>query len=127
MAGRYVDRYERRNGVRNIAHRSEVNDWNRTVDATDAYFRDRAAQLRGARETIEGWPVPSRGRVGVPVPIHDHLPVQDLPDSATFLQTIQVSTEEDHLGIGAARCPGPSTREIILRDPVRAAVLELGC
>ena len=49
VAGRYVDRYERRNGVWKIAHRSEVNDWTRTVDAADSYFREQPAQLRGAR------------------------------------------------------------------------------
>jgi hypothetical protein len=49
VAGRYVDRYERRDGAWKIAHRSEVNDWTRTVDAADAYFRDQPAQLRGAR------------------------------------------------------------------------------
>ena len=49
VAGRYVDRYERRDGVWKIAHRSEVNDWTRTVDAADSYFREQPAQLRGAR------------------------------------------------------------------------------
>jgi hypothetical protein len=49
VAGRYVDRYEQRGGIWKIAHRSEVNDWARTVDAADSYFRDQPQQLRGAR------------------------------------------------------------------------------
>jgi len=49
VAGRYVDRYERRNGVWKIAYRSEVNDWTRTDAESDAYFRDQPLQLRGAR------------------------------------------------------------------------------
>ena len=36
MAGRYVDRYERRDGVWKIAHRSELIDWVRDVPAADA-------------------------------------------------------------------------------------------
>lgn len=35
MAGRYVDRYERRNGAWKIAHRSELFDWVRDVGAAD--------------------------------------------------------------------------------------------
>jgi hypothetical protein len=49
VSGRYVDRYEKRHGVWKIAHRSEVNDWTRTDDAADPYFRDQPQQLRGAR------------------------------------------------------------------------------
>ena len=49
IAGRYVDRYERRNGVWKIAFRAEVNDWARTDPATDDFFRSAPEALRGAR------------------------------------------------------------------------------
>ena len=49
ISGRYVDRYEQRNGVWKIAHRSEVNDWARTEPAADTYFQSNTASLRGAR------------------------------------------------------------------------------
>ena len=38
IAGRYVDRYTRRDGVWKIAHRSEVNDWSRSTRAADTYL-----------------------------------------------------------------------------------------
>ena len=50
IAGRYVDRYERRSGVWKIAYRSEVNDWAREDPATDGYFAAQPASLRGARK-----------------------------------------------------------------------------
>jgi len=49
IAGRYVDRYERRSGVWKIAFRAEVNDWARTDAAADDFFRTAPAALRGAR------------------------------------------------------------------------------
>jgi len=49
IAGRYVDRYERRNGVWKIAFRAEVNDWARTEPAADEFFRTAPQALRGAR------------------------------------------------------------------------------
>lgn len=49
VAGRYSDRYERRDGVWKIAHRAEVNDWTRADPPTDRYFRDSPQQLRGGR------------------------------------------------------------------------------
>lgn len=50
IAGRYVDRYERRAGVWKIAHRTELNDWIRVDDAADAWFKTNMAEgLRGAR------------------------------------------------------------------------------
>lgn len=49
IAGRYVDRYERRDGVWKIAFRAEVNDWARTEDAADDYFERQPDGLRGAR------------------------------------------------------------------------------
>lgn len=50
IAGRYVDRYEKRNGNWKIAFRSEVNDWSRNDPATDGYFADTPNSLRGARK-----------------------------------------------------------------------------
>jgi SnoaL-like domain len=49
IAGRYVDRYERRNGIWKIAFRAEVNDWARTDAAADDFFRSAPEALRGAR------------------------------------------------------------------------------
>lgn len=49
IAGRYVDRYEKRNGTWKIAFRSEVNDWTRTEAAADDYFVASPQALRGAR------------------------------------------------------------------------------
>jgi hypothetical protein len=49
ISGRYVDRYERRDGVWKIAARAEVNDWSRTDPAADDFFRQVPGALRGAR------------------------------------------------------------------------------
>jgi hypothetical protein len=49
IAGRYVDRYVRREGAWKILFRSEVNDWTRTVPVSDAFFQTSKASLRGAR------------------------------------------------------------------------------
>lgn len=49
IAGRYVDRYERRDGAWKIAFRAEVNDWARTEPAADDFFRAMPNSLRGAR------------------------------------------------------------------------------
>ena len=38
VSGRYVDRYERRNGVWKIAYRSELVDWVREEAAADSWF-----------------------------------------------------------------------------------------
>lgn len=38
ICGRYIDRYERRNGEWRFAHRSEVNDWARKEPAADAFL-----------------------------------------------------------------------------------------
>ena len=50
ISGRYVDRYEKRNGHWKIAFRSEVNDWARNDPATDDYFTATPDSLRGARK-----------------------------------------------------------------------------
>lgn len=49
ISGRYVDRYEKRDGVWKIAFRAEVNDWARTDPATDEFFAATPDSLRGAR------------------------------------------------------------------------------
>ena len=49
ISGRYVDRYERRDGEWKIAFRSEVNDWSRNDPATDDYFKSNTDSLRGGR------------------------------------------------------------------------------
>lgn len=45
VAGRYVDRYERRGGTWKIAHRSELVDWLRSEPAGDAALRTMAWPL----------------------------------------------------------------------------------
>lgn len=49
ISGRYVDRYEKRDGEWKIAFRSEVNDWARNDPATDDYFTATPQSLRGGR------------------------------------------------------------------------------
>ncbi|MBC8186762.1 MAG: nuclear transport factor 2 family protein [Proteobacteria bacterium] len=49
IAGRYIDRYERRDGVWKIAYRSERNDWSRTENTNDVYFEAAPDGLRGSR------------------------------------------------------------------------------
>ncbi len=49
VAGRYVDRYERRAGVWKIAHRSELVDWVRTEPAADDILRRQPGFPMGAR------------------------------------------------------------------------------
>jgi len=49
ICGRYIDRYERRNGVWKISFRSEVVDWARTDPASDDFFCRVPTVLRGAR------------------------------------------------------------------------------
>ena len=47
VCGRYVDRYERRNGVWKISFRSEVNDWSRTEPDADRYLEGSGSILGG--------------------------------------------------------------------------------
>jgi SnoaL-like domain len=49
ILGRYVDRYERRDNVWKIAHRSELNDFARMDPATDDWLREHPEALRGYR------------------------------------------------------------------------------
>jgi hypothetical protein len=50
IAGRYIDRYEKRSGEWKIAYRSERNDWSRTSATNDPYFDATPNGLRGGRE-----------------------------------------------------------------------------
>jgi hypothetical protein len=45
IAGRYVDRYEKRNGEWRIAKRRELIDWARTDPAADGFMKDYADKL----------------------------------------------------------------------------------
>ena len=49
IAGRYLDRYERRGGVWKFAYRSERVDWSRTGPCNDPYFQLAPEGLVGAR------------------------------------------------------------------------------
>lgn len=50
MGGRYVDRFERRDGVWKIAHREGVNEWMRYEAPCERGFFDRPASERGRRD-----------------------------------------------------------------------------
>lgn len=50
LGGRYVDRFERRDGVWRIAHRRGVNEWMRYEPAADRGFFQRPAIERGRRD-----------------------------------------------------------------------------
>lgn len=50
IAGRYLDRYEKRNGQWKMAYRSERVDWSRTQATVDSYFDMAADCLRGGRQ-----------------------------------------------------------------------------
>jgi len=50
LGGRYVDRFERRDGVWRIAHRRGVNEWMRYEAASDRGFFDRPVGERGRRD-----------------------------------------------------------------------------
>ena len=49
VCGRYVDRYERRNGVWKMSFRSEVNDWSRTEPDADRYLEG-SGSILGTRK-----------------------------------------------------------------------------
>ena len=50
IAGRYLDRYEKRNDVWKFAYRSELVDWSRTEPTRDSYFEMAPDGLRGGRQ-----------------------------------------------------------------------------
>jgi ketosteroid isomerase-like protein len=49
MAGRYLDRFERRQGVWKIAHRKMVNDWSRTQPVSDPWLERHGGAHRSRR------------------------------------------------------------------------------
>ena len=49
ISGRYLDRYERRDGVWKYTYRSEIVDWSRTEPSNDPYFNMAPDCLRGGR------------------------------------------------------------------------------
>ncbi|WP_085757370.1 nuclear transport factor 2 family protein [Oceanicoccus sagamiensis] len=49
IAGRYLDRYEQREGVWKMAYRSEIVDWSRTDPTNDPYFQQAPDSLFGSR------------------------------------------------------------------------------
>ncbi len=53
ISGRYVDRYERRNGSWKMAFRSEVNDWSRTEADADLYLKGPSGSLVGTRKPAD--------------------------------------------------------------------------
>ena len=61
ISGRYVDRYEVRDGVWKIAYRSELVDWVREEAAADAWFEG-SAMLPGRRKPDD--PIYHRARMG---------------------------------------------------------------
>lgn len=50
MAGRYLDRFERRAGVWKIAHRKMINDWTRTRPAANIWLERRPGAHRAVRD-----------------------------------------------------------------------------
>ena len=52
ISGRYVDRYERRDGVWKIAYRSELVDWVRDEPAADAFLNG-SKMVMGARKPAD--------------------------------------------------------------------------
>lgn len=49
LAGRYLDRFERRNGVWKIAYRKMICDWCRTQPVADDWFQTNPTAYRGRR------------------------------------------------------------------------------
>ena len=62
IAGRYLDRYEKRDGVWKIAYRSERNDWSRTEPTNDPYFEQAPDGLRGSRQDDAVYDLEARRR-----------------------------------------------------------------
>ncbi len=50
IAGRYRDRYQRRDGIWKFAYRSEIVDWSRTEPTQDSYFELAPNCIRGGRQ-----------------------------------------------------------------------------
>ncbi len=49
ISGRYLDRYEKREGVWKMAYRAEIVDWSRTEPTSDPYFEQVPDSLFGSR------------------------------------------------------------------------------
>lgn len=49
LAGRYLDRFERRGGIWKIAYRKMINDWSRTQPVADTWLRENPTAYRGRR------------------------------------------------------------------------------
>lgn len=64
IAGRYVDRYECRDGVWKFAYRSEVVDWSRTEPTSDPYFELAPDCIRGGRQNDPVYRTDDRCRPG---------------------------------------------------------------
>lgn len=56
LAGRYLDRFEKRDGCWKIAHRKMVNDWCRTQAAADGWFRENPTAYRSRRTIADTRP-----------------------------------------------------------------------
>jgi SnoaL-like domain len=62
LAGRYLDRFERRDGVWKIAYRKMVCDWCRTQEAADEWFSENPTVYRGIRKVSDSrLETPARG------------------------------------------------------------------
>ena len=64
IAGRYLDRYEKRNGQWKFAYRSERVDWSRTEATRDTYFDLAPDCLRGGRQDDAVYQRDNRRRPG---------------------------------------------------------------
>jgi hypothetical protein len=49
IAGRYIDRYQKRDGIWKIVYRTERNDWSRSEPTRDEYFDSAPDAFRGGR------------------------------------------------------------------------------
>ena len=62
IAGRYLDRYERRGGQWKFSYRSERVDWSRTEASADSYFELAPDCLRGGRQDDAVYRIDNRRR-----------------------------------------------------------------
>ncbi|NJO32961.1 MAG: nuclear transport factor 2 family protein [Rhodospirillales bacterium] len=53
VAGRYIDRYEKRDGVWKIAYRSEIVDWARYEPGSNEFFERVPTALRTSRDAVD--------------------------------------------------------------------------
>ena len=53
LAGRYLDRFEKRGGVWKIAYRKMVNDWCRTQPVADDWFRNNPTAYRSQKNLAD--------------------------------------------------------------------------